>query len=123
MPPGVWLCVALILTHAGLGLLVVFASGWPRRPREQAPLIDRNPVEPMARLFVYFFALMPAASAIMIVFASGRLGPLERIAPLVVLSGLAVVVAAGDRVPLYRERMVSSTWLGLLVVPPAIHRA
>jgi 4-amino-4-deoxy-L-arabinose transferase-like glycosyltransferase len=119
LPPAVWLCVALILTHAGLGLLVVFASGWPRRPREQAPLIDRNPVEPMARLFVYFFALMPAASAIMIVFASGRLGPLERIAPLVVLSGLAVVVAAGERVPLYRERMVSSTWLGLLVVPPA----
>ena len=63
---------------------------------------------------------MPAASAIAIVFASGRLGPLERIAPLVVLSGLAVVVAAGDRVPLYRERMVSSTWLGLLVAPPAL---
>jgi hypothetical protein len=119
LPPGVWLCVALILTHAGLGLLVVFASGWPRRPREQAPSIDRHPVEPMARLFVYFFALMPAASAIIIVFASGRLGPLERIAPLVALSGLAVVVAAGDRVPLYRERIVSSTWLGLLVVPPA----
>ena len=35
-----------------------------------------------------------------------------------VLSGLAVVVAAGDRVPIYRERMVSSTWLGLLVAPP-----
>jgi hypothetical protein len=120
LPPAVWLCVALILTHVGLGLLVAFASGWPRRPREQAPLIDRNPVEPLARLFVYFFALMPAASAIVIVFASGLLGPLDRIAPLVVLSGLAVVVAAGDRVPLYRERMVSSTWLGLMVAPPAL---
>ena len=120
LPPAVWLCVALILTHVGLGLLVAFASGWPRRPREQAPLIDRNPVEPLARLFVYFFALMPAASAIVIAFASGRLGPLDRIAPLVVLSGLAVVVAAGDRVPLYRERMVSSTWLGLMVAPPAL---
>jgi hypothetical protein len=74
----------------------------------------------MARLFVYFFALMPAASAIMIVFASGRLGPLDRVAPLVVLSGLAVVVAAGDKVSLYRERMVSSTWFGLLVAPPAL---
>jgi hypothetical protein len=120
LPPAIWLCVALILTHVGLGLLVAFASGWPRRPREQAPLIDRNPVEPLARLFVYFFALMPAASAIVIVFASGHLGPLDRIAPLVVLSGLAVVVAAGDRVPLYRERMVSSTWLGLMVAPPAL---
>ncbi len=120
LSPGVWLCAALILTHLGLALLVVFASGWPRRPREQAPLIDRNPVESFARLFVYFFALMPAASAIAIVFASGRLGPLERVAPLVVLSGLAVVVAAGDRVALYREGMVSSTWVGLLVAPPVI---
>jgi 4-amino-4-deoxy-L-arabinose transferase-like glycosyltransferase len=120
LSPGVWLCIALALTHLGLGLLVAFASGWPRRRRERAPLIDRNPVEPLARLFVYFFALMPAAAAIVVVFASGRLGPLDRMAPLVVLSGLAVVVAAGDQVSLYRERMVSSTWLGLLVAPPVL---
>jgi hypothetical protein len=63
---------------------------------------------------------MPAASAIAIVFATGRLGPLDRVTPLVVLSGLAVVMAAGDQVPLYRERMVSFTWFGLLVAPPAV---
>ena len=120
LSPGIWLCIALVLTHLGLGLLVAFASGWPRRPRERAPLIDRNPVEPLARLFVYFFALMPAAAAIAVTFASGRLGPLDRVAPLVVLSGLAVVVAAGDQVLLYRERMVSYTWLGLLVAPPVL---
>ena len=117
LSPGVWLCIALVVTHLGLGLLVAFASGWPRRRHESAPLIDRNPVEPFARLFVYFFALMPAASAIAIAFAGG---PLDRVAPLVVLSGLAVVVAAGDRVALYREGMVSSTWLGLLVAPPVL---
>lgn len=117
---GIRLCVLLVLTHLGLGLLVAFASGWPRRPRERAPVIGRNPVEPLARLFVYFFALMPAASAIAIVFASGRLGPLDRVAPLVLLSGLAVVVAAGDQVPLYRERIVSSTWFGLLLAPPVL---
>jgi hypothetical protein len=120
LSPGIWLAIALVATHLGLGLLVAFASGWPRRRREHAPLIDRNPVEPLARLFVYFFALMPAASAIAIVFASGRLGPLDRVAPLVVLSGLAMVVAAGDQVPLYRERIVSFTWLGLLVAPPVL---
>ena len=88
--------------------------------RERAPEIERNPVEPFARRFVYFFALAPAACAIAIAFASGRLGPLDRVAPLVVLSGLAVVVAAGDQVLLYRERLVSSAWLGLLVAPPVL---
>ena len=58
--------------------------------------------------------------AIAVAFASGRLGPLDRVAPLVVLSGLAVIVAAGDQVLLYRERLVSSAWLGLLVAPPVL---
>ena len=120
LSPGLWLCFALVVTHLGLGLMVAFASGWPRRRNERAPLIDRNPVDQFARLFVYFFALMPAAVAIAIAFAGGRLGPLDRVAPLVVLSGLAVVVAAGDQVPIYRERIVSFTWLGLLVAPPAV---
>lgn len=120
LSPGVWLCVALLATHLGLGLLVLLASGWPRQRRESAPEIDRNPVEPLARKFVYYFALAPAACAIVIAFASGRLGPLDRVAPLVLLSGLAIVVAAGDQVPLYRERLVSFAWVGLLVAPPVL---
>jgi hypothetical protein len=115
-----WLCFALVLTHLGLALLVILASGWPRQARERAPEIDRNPVEPIARIFVYVFASAPALMAIAIAFASGRLGPLDRIAPLVVLSGLAVVVAVGDKVLLYRERLVSSAWLGLLLAPPVL---
>jgi hypothetical protein len=118
--PGVWLCVVLVASHLGLALMVAIASGWVRQRRERAPEIDRNPVEPFARRFVYFFALAPAACAIAIAFTSGLLGPLDRIAPLVVLSGLAVVVAAGDQVLLYRERLVSSAWLGLLVTQPAL---
>jgi hypothetical protein len=118
--PGLWLIAALLFTHLGLFLLAGLASGWPRRRRAQAPEIDRNPVEPFARRFVYFFALMPAVLAVAIAVGSGRLGPMQRLAPLVVLSGLAVVVAAGNRVLLYRERLVSSAWLGLLVAPPVL---
>ena len=58
--PGLWLIGALIFTHLGLFLLAGLASGWPRQRRAEAPEIDRNPVEPFARGFVYFFALMPA---------------------------------------------------------------
>jgi len=120
LSPGIWLCFVLVLTHLGLALLVILASGWPRHPRERAPEIDRNPVEAFARTYVYFFALAPALMAVAVAFTSGRLGPLDRITPLVVLSGLAVVVAAGDNVHLYRERLVSSAWLGLLFAPPVL---
>lgn len=120
LSPALWLMFALLLTHLGLALLVALTSGWPRHPRERAPEIDRNPVEPFARTFVFVFALAPALMAVMVAFASCRLGQLGGIAPLVVLSGLAVIVAAGDKILLYRERLVSSAWLGLLVAPPVL---
>jgi len=118
--PGLWLIAALLFTHLGLFLLAGLASGWPRRRRELAPEIERNPVEALARWFVYFFALTPAIVAVAIVFASGHTGPLQRLAPLVTLSGLALIVFAGDRVLLYRERLVSSSWVGILVAPPLL---
>jgi hypothetical protein len=120
LAPGIWLLAVLVFTHLGLALLVTLASGWPRHPRERAPELERNPVEPLARAFVYMFAIAPALVAIAFVFAGSRLGPLDRVTPIVVLSGLAVVLAAGDKILLYRERLVSTAWFGLFFAPPAM---
>jgi hypothetical protein len=110
------------LAHSNLGLLalVALATGWPRRRGDRAPEIDRAPATGFARAYVYVFALAPAVAAVVIAAVSGRLGPLDRVAPLVVLSGLAVVTLAGDRVLLFRERLVSSAWLGILIAPPLV---
>ena len=68
----------------------------------------------------------PAAVAVALAFANGRLlnfgmvTSFAALAPLVLLSGLAVVVAVGDRALLYRERLVSSAWAALLVAPPLL---
>jgi hypothetical protein len=50
----------------------------------------------------------------------GSPGPVGGIAPLVVLSGLAVVIAAGDAIALSHQRGVVATWFGLLFVPPVL---
>lgn len=122
VPSWVWLAVLLLASHLGLVLLILLATGWPRgrRERARAPEIDRAPPPPFGRTYVYVFALAPAFLAVAIAAAGGRLGPLAGITPLLVLSGLAVITAAGDRVLLYRERLVSSAWLGILVVPPLV---
>jgi len=120
LSPALRLAATLIGAHLGLLLLVALASGWRRQRRVRAPEIDRHPLDPLARPFVYVFALMPALTAIAIALLGHGFGPLDRIAPLVVLSGLAVIVAAGDRVRLYRERIVSFAWLALLVLPPLL---
>ena len=64
LTPWLWLGRRCSSTQLGLVLLVALASGWPRKRNERAPEIDRNPVEPFARLFVYAFALTPALVAL-----------------------------------------------------------
>lgn len=127
-----WLAGALVAVHLGLLLLAFLASGFPRRRNERAPEIDRPPVDKTAKAFVYFFTLAPAILVIALVIVGERvpqasilasLGSLKTwstLAPLVLLSGLAVVIAAGNRVLIYREGLVSSSWLVLLVAPPLL---
>ena len=116
-----WLVIALVLTHLGLGLLVAFASGWPRRRRERAPEIDRNPVEPFGaavRLFLRADAGGRRRSPSSSPAAGSDRSTASRRWWCCPASRWWSPPATS--VPLYRERMVSSTWLGLLVAPPVL---
>jgi uncharacterized membrane protein len=44
--------------------------------------------------------------------------PVGGIAPLVILSGLLVVVLAGDGIEFSRQHVVIAAWFGLLIIPP-----
>ncbi len=113
--------LALLLgAHAGLIVLIGIAIGFPWETHEPAPVIVRRSVEPFARRFVFFFTFMPALLATVAGVVAGATGPVGGIAPLVVLSGLAVVIAAGDVIALSHQRGVIATWFGLLLAPPAL---
>lgn len=120
LSPLGWIALTLLLSHIGVALLVLLASRWRASRRERAPEIDRAPVDEAARFFVLFFAIAPALVAVVIVAWTGHLGPLERVAPLVLFSALAVIILAGDQIRLFNERMVSSAWVGLLTLPPVL---
>jgi hypothetical protein len=117
---GARLLLSFVLAHFGLVLLAALASGWPRKRRERAPTIEREPADPFGSIYVYFFALMPVALAALLALLIGRVAPLQKLAPLAVLSGLAIVIAAGDQIRIYRENIASFAWLGLLVTPPVL---
>ena len=53
------LLVSLVVAMAGMVLLVILNSGRFTRDPEEAPIIFRPPLDPLARHFVYFFALAP----------------------------------------------------------------
>ena len=111
--------IALIIAaHAGLIVLVALVAGWPWPRHDPAPVIVRPKIDPFARQFVYFFALAPAFAGTLVAVLIGWSGPVGGIAPLVILSGLFVVVAAGDGIVFSRQRVVIAAWFGLLVIPP-----
>ena len=107
----------LLLATAGIVVLVVLNSGWFVRNAEEAPIIYRPPVDPLARQFVFTFAIVPAlfGSLIAGVFNLDRVAGGAGVALL--MSGLAVVVATGDLVYLRRQRLLRTVWAAALVAP------
>src|SRR6185369_13416936 len=55
-----WLLASLVLAMSAIVLLVILNSGWFVRDAGEAPIIYRPSVDPLARDFVYFFAIAPA---------------------------------------------------------------
>ncbi len=107
----------LVLAMSGIVLLVVLNSGRSGRKPEEAPIIYRPPVDPLARDFVYFFAIAPAliGSLISGLFDLDRVVGGAGIALLI--SGLAVIVAAGDLIQLRRQRVLRSAWAAAIIAP------
>jgi len=112
-----WLLGGLLFAISGILLLVVINSGWFGRNPEDAPIIFRPPVDPLARHFVYFFAIGPALAASLI---SGLFN-LDRVVGgagvALLMSGLAAIVATGDLVQLRRQRLLRSVWAAAVVAP------
>jgi hypothetical protein len=112
-----WLLGGLLLAMLGIAVLVVLNTRLFSRTPEEAPIIYRPPVEPLARDFVYFFAIAPALAGSLI---SGMFN-LDRVvggAGLVLLmSGLAAIVATGDLVHLRRQRLLRTVWAAAIVAP------
>jgi hypothetical protein len=117
---GQWLRILwnLAVAHVGVVLFAVLASPW-RVPRgTRVPTVNRSALQPMAKSMIYFFALAPLLAATGAVALLGQPWSLAVAGPLVVCSGLVVMVMAGNQTPLYRQQLLSMSWVGLLVGPP-----
>jgi hypothetical protein len=107
----------LLLAISGIGLLTILNSGWFGRKAQEAPVLYRPPVDRLARDYVYFFAIAPALAGSLI----AGLFNLDRVAGgagiALMMSGLAVIVAAGDLIQLRRQRVLRTVWAAALVAP------
>jgi hypothetical protein len=111
---------SLLVDHAGLAVLVIVTGVLLVDRAAAVPEIVRAPVDRFAKTFVYVFALAPALVATLVAAISGQPDPPGGEGALVVLSGLAVIVFAGDVIRLYRQAVVGWTWFALLIGPPLL---
>lgn len=112
--------LTLAVAHAGIGVLVLLASGWPRAPKEDAPRLKRVQPSQYAVSFVLFFAVMPALAVTVLSVIVGSAAPLGGAMPLVLLSTLTVILACGNAIPLHRQRITLYAWSGLLLAPAGL---
>lgn len=114
------LLIGLVLAMSAIVLLAILNSGWFARHAEEAPIIYRPPVDPLAREFVYFFAVAPAllGSFLAGLFNFDRVVGGAGVALL--MSGLAVIVATGDLIHLRRQRVLRTVWAAALVAPALV---
>jgi len=108
---------SLLLAMAGILILLVLNSAPFNRGDDDSPIIYRPPVEPLARDFVYYFALAPALAGSLIsgLFNFGRVAGGTGVTLL--MTGLAVIVATGDLVHLRRQRLLRLVWLVIIIAP------
>ncbi|MGE3149479.1 MAG: glycosyltransferase family 39 protein [Pseudorhodoplanes sp.] len=121
---GLWpqLLGAIVAAHIGLFIIAALASNFFRPTQGTAPAIERIPVSPFARRYVYVFAIVPVLVVVLLSSLTGMTTP-AMISPLVVLSGLAAIVAAGDTIRLHHQHLASLAWVALLITPPTLTAA
>ncbi|MDB5654787.1 MAG: hypothetical protein JWQ94_2400 [Tardiphaga sp.] len=116
-----WGVLLLWLVAALAGVIVLTVMNWGRMAptSEDAPIIFRPAVDPLARNYVYFFALAPGllGSLFAALYALER--PVGGAGIALLLCGLAVVIATGDLVTLRRQRVLRKVW-ALAIAAPAL---
>jgi len=114
-----WLvAVAGLLTnHAGLLVLVVVAGALFTGPRIEVPTVEREPVARFGKIFVTFFAVAPVLIATLVIALGGESALATGAGPFMVLSGLLVMLFAGDVIRMHRQSVVGWIWLALLAGP------
>ncbi|MCC6948126.1 MAG: glycosyltransferase family 39 protein [Bradyrhizobiaceae bacterium] len=123
MSDAIFLAAFVLVGHVGLLIMVALASRWFASDGEIAPVFMRPPLEDFGRRCVLVIALVPPLLALAAAaYFGGRYTP-GAAAPLVLYSGLLVIVLTGDALRVHRQRLVAVAALTLLILPPVLDLA
>jgi 4-amino-4-deoxy-L-arabinose transferase-like glycosyltransferase len=114
------LLTQILLAFGGLIVLVVLGLGIGEKSQTRVPEFVRPDVHPFARDFIYTLAIAPLVIAALLGLVLGEDHPFGGTAPMIVLATLALVLAAGNKISIYRQHLLSLVWGAMLVAPPVL---
>jgi 4-amino-4-deoxy-L-arabinose transferase-like glycosyltransferase len=114
-----WLDIigGLALALAGIVLLVIVNSRLLSDEPERAPVIYRPAVDPLGRSFIYCFALAPPVLFSILAALFNLPVLVAGTGTVLLMTGLGVVVAAGDLIYLRRQRFLRLVWAWIIAAP------
>lgn len=115
--------LGVVVGHIGLIVMALLASRYLALDRDIAPVFMRAPVDRFSRIAVVAVALLPPALALLAAYLTEARFPVSAAAPLLLYSGLLVVIIAADALRVHRQRSVAVAALTLLFLPPALELA
>jgi 4-amino-4-deoxy-L-arabinose transferase-like glycosyltransferase len=115
--------MSVLFGHVGLLVLVVLGSRLFAHDQDIAPVFVRPPLGKFSRAAAIALALLPGLLALGAAFLFGGQYPAVAAAPLVLYSGLLVIVLSGNALRVHRQRVVAVAALTLLFLPPALELA
>lgn len=107
----------MVVALLGIVVLALANSSRLTSDPDQAPAIYRPPVDPLARQFVLFFALVPAFLASVVSAIWGLDDVFGGSGTVLVMVGLATIVLAGDLIHLRRQRTLRVIWTWVIAAP------
>jgi hypothetical protein len=117
-----WGTLLFWLVAATVGVIVLTVMNWGRVAPQTGdePIVFRPPVDPLARKYVYFFALAPGLLGSLFAALYGLERPVGGAGIALLLAGLAVVIATGDLVTLRRQRVLRKIWAFAIAAPALV---
>jgi hypothetical protein len=118
---GLWRWLEIIgglaLALAGVLLLLIVNSRRFSFEQERAPVIYRPPADPLGRNYIYCFAILPPVLFSVLAGLFDLSSLFAGTGTVLLMSGLGVVLAAGDLIYLRRQRFLRLVWAWIIAAP------
>jgi 4-amino-4-deoxy-L-arabinose transferase-like glycosyltransferase len=120
-PLEIWLTV--LLGHFGMIFLAILATLRSEQEDAKAPVFARDPEAPDIRRAVFAIGVLPAFLLLLALAFLGTPAKITLVAALLPFGGLALVLLAGEKIAIRRQRAVAAVALVLLFLPPVVEIA